>query len=193
MNIRIEKGAKVQITDKPIVNVFGDVNIGEKSKSRTDVEDAEFTEVKDTAEEQVEPKEEKLNTKTPCVHLQQLLLSDWFEQVCTDKKTYHAEWRNKLVADLMVSEHGAYIAKLWKHKDKIQTIKGKFVGTLVLAGVLKDNKLAASRAILGIDKNTRDEDEKKEPSTFANYMGQGKNEPYLYWIKDYVNNTKPKD
>ena len=32
MNIKIESGAHVQITDKPIVNVFGDVNIGKKTR-----------------------------------------------------------------------------------------------------------------------------------------------------------------
>ena len=66
------------------------------------------------------------------------------------------------------------------------------IGTLILAGVLKDNKLAVSRAILGIDKNTRDKDEKKEASTFANYMGQCRSEPYVDWIKDYVTKLKEK-
>ena len=92
----------------------------------------------------------------------------------------------------MASEYGAYLARLWRHKEKIPTIKGKFVGTLVLAGVLKGSNLAIARTFLGIDKNTRDKDEKTEASTFANYMGQGKSEPYSDWIIDYVDKTPQK-
>lgn len=47
MNIKIESGAHVQITDKPIVNVFGDVNIGKKQDEAVDgvnAEDAEIVE-----------------------------------------------------------------------------------------------------------------------------------------------------
>ncbi len=47
MNIKIESGAHVQITDKPIVNVFGDVNIGKKQDEVVDgvnAEDAEIVE-----------------------------------------------------------------------------------------------------------------------------------------------------
>ena len=47
MNIKIESGAHVQITDKPIVNVFGDVNIGRKQDEAVDgvnAEDAEIVE-----------------------------------------------------------------------------------------------------------------------------------------------------
>ena len=47
MNIKIESGAHVQITDKPIVNVFGDVHIGKKQDEAVDgvnAEDAEIVE-----------------------------------------------------------------------------------------------------------------------------------------------------
>lgn len=47
MNIKIESGAHVQITDKPIVNVFGDVNIEKKQDEAVDgvnAEDAEIVE-----------------------------------------------------------------------------------------------------------------------------------------------------
>ena len=54
MNIKIEPGAKVQITDKPIINVFGDVvqhkeehiHYDAKSSSFSEAEEAEFEEVK---------------------------------------------------------------------------------------------------------------------------------------------------
>ena len=187
MNIKIESGAHVQITDKPIVNVFGDVNIRERyNSSDNDAVETEYEEIKENVTEQSELAKEELNYTTPCIVLQKMLQGEWFEKVCSDKAIFKVGWRNKLVSDLMVSEYGAYIANLWGHKEKIPTIKGKFVGTLVWAGVLKGSNLAIARTFLGIDKNTRDKDEKTEASTFANYMGQGKNEPYLGWIIDYV-------
>ena len=149
-------------------------------------------EINDKSKECDNINQQKVNITTPRIVLQQLLQQEWFETVCVDKKQYSKEWRNKLVSDLMASEYGAYIARLWEHQEKIPTIKGKFIGTLILADVLRDNKLAASRAILGIDKNTRDKDEKTEASTFANYMGQCKSEPYVDWIKDYVTKSKEK-
>ena len=208
MNIKIinHPGGIIQQTDKPIVNVFGNINVdkGEKSQTVTD-SDADYTEytevgseaenkdnIDNTPKPKTETDEKKINYFSPKKNLQELLQKDWFETVCVDKKQYSKEWRVKLVSDLMGSEYGSYIARLWEHQDKIPTIKGKFIGTLILAGVLKDNKLAVSRAILGIDKNTRDKDEKKEASTFANYMGQCRSEPYVDWIKDYVTKTKEK-
>lgn len=206
MDIKIinHPGGIIQQTDKPIVNVFGNVNVdrGEQTQTVTYPVDeyAEYTELDDesakgesvmnTSSQKEEKEEMKLNYFSPRKHLQELLQQNWFDNVCVDKKQYSREWRVKLVSDLMASEHGAYIASLWEHQDKILTVKGKFIGTLVWAGVLIDNKLAVSRAILGIDKNTRDKDEKKEASTFANYMGQCKSEPYVDWIKDYVAKSK---
>ena len=206
MDIKIinHPGGIIQQTDKPIVNVFGNVNVdkGEKGQTVTDsdAEYAEYTEVESEAEHvdnidntprtNTRKDEKKVNYFSPQKNLQELLQQDWFENVCVDKKQYSKEWRDGLVTDLMASEHGMYIASLWEHHDKIPTIKAKFIGTLILAGVLKDNKLAASRAIFGIDKNTRDKDEKKEASTFANYMGQCKKEPYVEWIKNYVAKSK---
>lgn len=206
MDIKIinHPGGIIQQTDKEIVNVFGNINVdkGEQAQTITDSDDeyAEYTEVdveseneKDVmnASNQKEEKaEKKLNYFSPRKILQELLQQDWFDNVCVDIKQYNKEWRDKLVSNLMASVYGVYIARLWEHQDKIQTIKAKFIGTLILAGVLKNNKLAASRAILGIDKNTRDKDEKKEANTFANYMGQGKSEPYVEWIIDYVAMSK---
>lgn len=206
MDIKIinHPGGIIQQTDKEIVNVFGSINVdkGEQAQTITDSDDeyAEYTEVdveseneKDVmnASNQKEEKaEKKLNYFSPRKILQELLQQDWFDNVCVDIKQYNKEWRDKLVSNLMASEYGVYIARLWEHQDKIQTIKAKFIGTLILAGVLKNNKLAASRAILGIDKNSRDKDEKKEANTFANYMGQGKSEPYVEWIIDYVAKSK---
>ena len=158
-----------------------------------DVEsDVDYEEVKDNPQEQPKTEgdcpqqQQQLNLKTPRIVLQRMLEGEWFDKVSTNKVIYNKEWRNKLVADLMASEHGAYIADLWAHKDKILTIKGRLVGALAKAGVLKGSNLAIAKCILGFDKNTRDEDEKKEASTFANYMGQWQKEPYANWITHHV-------
>ena len=95
----------------------------------------------------------------------------------------------KLVADLMVSKHGAYIAKLWEHDGKRPKIKANLIGTLVGAGVLTTNKSAIARTFLGISDKTRDEDEKREVNTFGTYIGRWKKEPYADWVKDYVSKS----
>lgn len=45
MNIKIESGAHVQITDKPIINVFGDVNVGNNQDETFDGVKAEEAEI----------------------------------------------------------------------------------------------------------------------------------------------------
>ena len=126
------------------------------------------------------------NLDTPRIVLQKMLLGGWFDEVCTNTTIYNKEWRERLVGDLMATEHGKYIAELWEHSSKRQTVKGRFIGTLALAGVLKGSNLSVARVFLGISKNTRDEDEKREANTFANYMGKAVNEPYADWVSDYV-------
>ena len=96
------------------------------------------------------------------------------------------------MSDLMASRHGAYIATLWEHEDKRALIKGKLIGTLVMAGVLKRNNAAIARAFLGISDKTLDVDEKREVNTFGTYIGRGKKEPYADWVKDYVDKTSQK-
>ena len=155
-----------------------------------DVEsDENCKEVKDDLQEQPKTKEDspkQLKLTTPRIVLQRMLEGEWFDKVSANKDTYNKVWRNGLIADLMASEHGAYIAELWTHRDKILSIKGRLVGTLAKSGALKGSNLAIARCFLGIDKNTRDEDEKKEASTFAKYMGQWQKEPYADWIIQYV-------
>jgi len=136
--------------------------------------------------------EGNLNFKSPTIVLQRMLEGDWFDRVSADKGLYNKDWRNKLVADLMASEHGAYIARLWQHEDKRLTIKGQLLGTLVGAGVMSKNKSAVARAFLVISDNTRDEDEKKEVNTFGKYIGKGDKEPYADWVKDYVDKMSQK-
>ena len=205
MEIKIESGANVQITDKQIVNniVYGDVVQKKEYVIQNRTEEAEkdsenTVQSQETAPQNTQPtpsvsdNDDGLNYETPRIVLQKMLLEEWFSKVCVNSKLYTTRWRKELVDNLMASEHGKYIASQWEHKDKIQTIKGKFIGTLILAGVLDTNKLSVARDILGISPNTRNEDEKKEASTLANYMGQGKKEPYLDWIKDYVERTTSK-
>ena len=137
-------------------------------------------------------KDKKLNYQSPTIVLQRMLEGDWFDKVSTNKKLFNKEWRTKLVSDLMASEHGTYIATLWEHADKRLTIKGRLIGTLVGAGVLKTNNAAIARAFLGFSDNTRDEDEKREVNTLGKYIGEWKKEPYANWVKEYVDKTSQK-
>jgi hypothetical protein len=159
-------------------------------------DEADYEEVKDgqrkVTDKDKKDSDEKLNYTSPTIALQRMLEGDWFDKVSTDKGLYNKEWRSKLVAELMASEHGAYIARLWEHKDKRSTIRGQLIGTLVGAGVLKSNKAAIARAFLGISDKTRDDDEKREVNTFGKYIGQGNKEPYADWVKDYVAKTPQK-
>jgi hypothetical protein len=165
-------------------------------KDNNEEENTEFEEVK--AGQQEEPdsdeggNEKKLNYKSPTIALQRMLEGDWFDKRSTDKKLYHKEWRSKLVADLMASEYGVHIATLWEYESKRPTIKGRLIGALAGAGVLKTNKAAIARAYLGYSDHTRDEDEKREVNTFGKYIGEWKKEPYANWVKDYVDKTSQK-
>lgn len=132
------------------------------------------------------------NLDTPRIVLQKTLQGSWFDDICTNATIYNKEWRVRLVADLMATEYGKYIAELWMYASKRQTVKGRFIGALALAGVLKGSNLSVARVFLGISKNTRDEDEKRDASTFANYMGKAVNEPYADWVRDYVAKTTRK-
>lgn len=206
MDIKIinHPGGIIQNTDKPIINVLGDVNIEKGEKKQTvvnpDDEYYEFEEVgSETSNEGVKKdnppqehqtgKEEKLNIDTPRIVLQNMLQEDWFDEVCTDKELYNKKWRTRLVADLMKSEHAKEIAEVWKG-DSIEKTKAKFLGTLSEAGVLTTNKSEIARKYLGVEKNTRDNDEKKNVNTFGNYMGMGKHVKYIDWIKDYVKSSQ---
>ena len=145
-------------------------------------EEADYEEVKADKQKSNDKvdgvKDKKLNYKSPTIVLQRMLEGDWFDKNSTNKKLYNKEWRTKLVADLMVSKHGAYIAKLWEHDGKRPKIKANLIGTLVGAGVLTTNKSAIARAFLGISDKTRDDDEKREVNTFGTYIGRWKKEPY---------------
>ena len=159
-------------------------------------EEAEYEELKADKQKSNDKvdgvKDKQLNYKTPTIVLQRMLEGDWFDNYSTNKKLYNKEWRTKLVSDLMASRHGAYIATLWEHEDKRALIKGKLIGTLVMAGVLKRNNAAIARAFLGISDKTLDVDEKREVNTFGTYIGRGKKEPYADWVKDYVDKTSQK-
>lgn len=143
---------------------------------------------------EVEGDEEKnLNFKSPTIALQRMLEGGWFDIVSTNKELYNKEWRNKLVADLMASEHGAYIAKLWEKQRQRNKVKGQFVGALKEAGVMKGSDTFIARAVLGVADNTKDEEEKKEANTLGKNIGRWKNEPYVDWVKKYVDKTPQKE
>lgn len=196
MDIKIinHPGGIIQQTDKEIINVFGNVNVGDAKSPQTEPTiDAECEEIVDVEVDNGSNSDNsKLNFFAPKKVLKEMLLEDWFNSVCTNKELYHKEWREKLIDDFMESEHRLYIAKQWQHADKWLTIKGQFVGALVWVGILRGSNLAIARTILGISHNTRNDEEKKEAKTFAKYMGQGNKEPYADWIKAYVISQKDK-
>ena len=138
-----------------------------------------------------EDSKEELNFFAPTKCLKEMLKQDWFKDLRTSNG-YDGQWIDGFVSALMASEHGVYIARLWTHQDKRLTIKGKLIGALSVAGVLKGSNLAIARAVLGISSYSRDNDDKRDASTFANYMGQSGREPYAGWVKDYVDKASRK-
>jgi hypothetical protein len=166
---------------------------GSDDSRMAEAEEAEFEEVK-TVESPTQSgeKSEQLNLFAPCKNLQDLLLKDWFDKVSTNKVLYSKEWRTKLVADLMASEHGEYIARLWENQRKRNKIKGQFIGALKEAGVVKGADTLIARAVLGFADYSRDMEEKKEVNTLGKSIGEGKKEPYADWIKEYVGKTQRK-
>lgn len=88
MNIKIESGANVHITDKPIVNVYGDVVQHQEVHiypERQDAEEAEVTE----AEEVVDVTEKAITISVPRQNILDQLLAlvdrgDWKHDVIAD-------------------------------------------------------------------------------------------------------------
>lgn len=195
MNIKIESGANVQITDKPIVNVFGDVvqhkevNVYTEKKD-VDAEDVEIEEESFESCAAIEElNEEELNYFAPTNSLQRLLKQPWFAEVRSDKR-YDAAWTDAFVEALMGSEYGEGIARDWAvqglREKKFQT-KGYVIGLLKDVGVLKGSYRGIASKV-GIVVN---EENKKDPyRTFADYMSRGKKQPYADLVKGYAMGLK---
>lgn len=187
MNIKIEPGAIVQITDKPIINVFGDVNMkDEKKQSTVDEDYCDFKEVADVDKNEAEPtannhheeKDSKINYVAPKLALQEILKGTWFDSVTVDKNKYSFIWRQSMVEALMRTEWAKDIATEWADEGKRLQVKFAFIGALKDVGVLNCsyNALASNFIVTGIDS-----------ATLAKYMGYGKKKNYFEWLKQYVN------
>lgn len=127
-------------------------------------------------------RQEKINYFAPQKNLQEMLKQDCFNEVRKDQK-YDEKWTDAFVEDLMKSEYGKTIAEDWALKgsrNKRNQIKGHVFGVLKDAGVLEGGYDTIAAKVVGKD----------EARTFGKYMGDGKNQPYAEWVKDYVSNVK---
>ena len=112
--------------------------------------------------------------------LKMLLGGEWFKELRTEDR-YDKKWKEDFVDSLMKSEWSEMIAEDWKIADKRLEVKCRIVGALKDAGVLKGSYLAIARSM---------GDMQKKVDTLAKYMGQGKEQPYFDWIKNYVKTPK---
>ncbi len=126
--------------------------------------------------------QKEINYFAPQKNLQEMLKQDCFNEVRKDQK-YDEKWTDAFVEDLMKSEYGKTIAEDWALKgsrNKRNQIKGYVFGVLKDAGVLKGGYDTIAAKVVGKD----------EARTFGKYMGEGKNQPYAEWVKDYVSDVK---
>ena len=112
----------------------------------------------------------------PARFLTEMLQGDWFEDFRTSGK-FNKQWCKDFVTQLMKSEHNSQIASDWKRKSSRLAMKASIIACLKEAKVIKGSDLSIASAIMN---------DKKESSTFARYMGRGKEKPYLEWIINYV-------
>ena len=155
------------------------IHMGEKSAEVQQESNAEDEKQEDDspAEELHNPKD-KLNFFAPKKNLQELLKGAWFAEMRTEGK-YDATWTDAFVTELMKSKYGVQIAQDWNAKgerNKCTQIKGYVIGLLKDAGVLNGGYDTIAAKVKLID-NTR---------TFGRYMGEGKEQPYAEWVKEYV-------
>lgn len=136
-----------------------------------------------------QPVEPELNFFAPKKILQVMLSNIWYEKVCTCNHVFNKEWTDQLLEDLLASEYAEYLARKWSKKNQRNMIKGHVIGLLADNGVIKGSNLSIARAFLGVDDNSKDKDKRREVTTFAKYLGNGKDEPYADWMGEYIKNT----
>ena len=127
-------------------------------------------------------RQEKINYFAPQINLQEMLKQECFSEVRKDQK-YDKKWTDAFVEDLMKSEYGKTIAEDWAlngSRNKRNQIKGHVFGVLKDAGVLEGGYDTIAAKVVGKD----------EARTFGKYMGDGKNQPYAEWVKNYVSGVK---
>jgi len=126
--------------------------------------------------------QEGINYYAPQINLQEMLKQECFNEVRKDPK-YDEKWTDTFIEDLMKSEYGKTIAEDWALngiRNKRNQIKGHVFGVLKDAGVLEGGYDTIAAKVVGKD----------EARTFGKYMGDGKNQPYAEWVKDYVTGVK---
>lgn len=126
--------------------------------------------------------QKEINYFAPQKNLQEMLKQDCFNEVRKDQK-YDKKWTDAFVEDLMKSEYGKTIAEDWAlngSRNKRNQIKGHVFGVLKDAGVLEGGYDTIAAKVVGKD----------EARTFGKYMGDGKNQPYAEWVKNYVSDVK---
>ena len=107
-------------------------------------------------------------------------------KLVTDRQKYTAEWLDKFVDDLMASEYRQGIIEGWENCKKRDKIPAHIAGTLVKAGVFGCSNAELARAI------RKGHNYRVKTDCYATYMGQKKEQPYLDWVRDYVECfTKP--
>lgn len=113
-------------------------------------------------------------------YLKAVLCEDWFEEVRTHER-YTKKWRDAFVEELLNSEYGWDIAVAWGDKDKREPLKGYVVGCLKDAGVISGSYDGIAK-LMGYDNNSF--------RSFSRNLGRGKEQPYIQWVKDYVEKSK---
>lgn len=129
-----------------------------------------------------EPEKDTLNYFAPSKNLKELLKETWFKEVRTCGK-YDDQWTDGLISSLMTTEWKDGIARDWAIKgkrNKRNQIKGHIVGLLADGDVLKGSYDSIAAKVGVTD----------EPRSFSRYMGEGKNQPYAEWVKNYINEQK---
>ncbi len=122
-----------------------------------------------------------LNYFAPMKILQVTLAKEWFDQASTDRERFTQAWRGQLVTDLLASEYRDELARTWQKADQRLQVKGRVMGALIAAGVLRKSALHVARIYYGTG-----EENTAEVKTLAKYMGDCRKEHYTGWIKEYV-------
>ena len=112
--------------------------------------------------------------------LKAVLCGEWFEEVRTHDR-YTTKWRETFVDAILASDYGWDIAKAWENSNKREPLKGYIVGCLKEAGVISGPYDEIAR-LMGYDNESY--------RSFSTNIGRGKKQPYLQWVKDYVENSK---
>lgn len=109
--------------------------------------------------------------------LKSFLTEDWLEELRSDER-YTVGWMNAFVDALISSPHGEKIVRDWlvEGREKRNEIMGYVLGLLKDGCVLKGSYSSIARKV----------DLMEKPRHFARYMCEGKKQPYVLWVKEYV-------